>query len=151
MMKTEVQITTNVDLTDAAMGWATAAMDSSSFWIVPALFASMIVVQFFKGLIKCSISAKHREVRKGVTQFVAFIIGYIVGIFLIESPDASKWAVLTGICNPVLYIGLKTLAVSRNWYTLQSMLKMRPLIKNPDGSVTFDRTQTILLRKEAKS
>lgn len=117
---------------------------SGGIWLIPALIASLIVVQFIKDILKTVFPPRHTYFRKKFTQVMAFGIGYTLGLYLLDSPSAEKWAVLTGICNPVLYMGLKSYARSNKIVWLQSVLKMRPPVTKPNGEVGFSPDETLI-------
>ena len=78
---------------------------------------------------------------------MAFGIGYTLGLFLLDSPDAEKWAVMTGLLNPVLYLGLKAYARSKKIIWLESVLKMRPPITNQAGVIGFSPDETLIVSR----
>ncbi len=75
---------------------------------------------------------------------MAFGIGYTLGLYLLDSPDAEKWAVLTGLFNPALYLGLKAYARSKKIIWLESVLKMRPPVTDEKGVVGFSPNETLV-------
>jgi hypothetical protein len=117
---------------------------SGGVWLVPALLASLIIVQFLKDILKAILPSKHKFLRQKFTQIMAFGIGYSIGLYLLDSPDAEKWAVLTGICNPALYICLKAYARSKKVVWLESVLKMRPPVTDAEGKVGFNDNTTLM-------
>jgi hypothetical protein len=122
-------------------------INSGGMWLVPALIASLIVVQFIKDILKTVLPPKHKYLRKKMTQVMAFGIGYTLGLYLLDSPDAEKWAVLTGICNPTLYMGLKSYARSKKIVWLESVLKMRPPVTDESGNVVFSPDETLIVSR----
>jgi hypothetical protein len=119
-------------------------LTSGGMWLVPALIASLIVVQFIKDILKTVLPPRHRYLRKKMIQVMAFGIGYTLGLYLLDSPDAEKWAVLTGLFNPALYLGLKAYARSKKIVWLESVLKMRPPITDEKGVVGFSPNETLI-------
>ena len=122
-------------------------INSGGMWLVPALIASLIIVQFVKDIMKTVLPPKHKYLRQKLTQVMAFGIGYSLGLYLLDPPDAEKWAVLTGICNPALYLGLKAYARSKKIVWLESVLKMRPPVTNEDGVVGFSPDETLIISR----
>ena len=111
---------------------------------MPGLIGSLVIVQFIKDVLKTVLPSKYKYFRKKMTQVMAFGIGYTLGLFLLDSPDAEKWAVMTGLLNPVLYLGLKAYARSKKVIWLESVLKMRPPITSKDGEVCFSPDETLI-------
>ena len=122
-------------------------INSGGMWLIPALIASLILVQFVKDILKTVLPPKHKYLRKKAIQVIAFGIGYTLGIYLLDGPDAGKWAVLTGICNPALYLGLKAYARSKKIIWLESVLKMRPPVTDADGVVGFSPDETLIVSR----
>ena len=120
---------------------------SGGIWLIPSLFASLIVVQFAKDILKSCMPRERRQLRKKLTQVMAFGIGYGIGLYLLESPSAGKWAVLTGLFNPVVYLGLKSYARSKEVVWLESVLKMRPPITDQHGAVGFSPDETLIVSR----
>ena len=146
-MNEQITIKADVNLTDSISSIGSTLIMDAGFWMPISLIVSIILVQFAKSVLKHYVPRKYINWRKAATFLVAYIIGFQVGMYYLEGDNVTKWATFIGFVNPFFYLMLKSLAVKRDWFVLQSMLKMRPLVKNEDGSVDFDQTTTFMTPK----
>jgi len=138
-----IKTTAPTSLLDHALN----AFDSAGFWIVIALIVAMILVQGGKAILKHIVPRKFLFWRKAATFIIAYLIGFQAGLYYLDGNDIHKWATFVGFVNPVIYMALKAIAVKRDWMVLQSIMKMRPIIKDDDGRMRFDETQTFMVRR----
>jgi len=131
-------------------GFIAQALASASFWLPFALLASIIIVQFFKLVVKAVLKGKYRQYYSILFMLIAYLSGFGCGMFFLEGADVLKWALLTGLVNPTVYFGLEQWAKARNKLVLLSILKMRPLTRDSEGNVSLDDTQVFMVKKNEK-
>jgi len=134
-------------MTDDFTNYIIKALSSAGFWLPISMILALMMVQIVKGIVKDIVPRKYLEVRKHGTRLTAFIIGYCIGIYFIDSPDTYKWSIVVGLTNPTLYIILKSISRTRNIIWLQAALKMRPATVSKDGTVTFDPRETMITHR----
>jgi len=140
-------MTEQTTITDSISGMGATLIMDAGFWMPVSLIVSIVIVQLAKSVLKHYVPRKYLGWRKAATFFLAYIIGFQAGMYYLEGNNVHKWATFIGFINPFVYLMLKSMAIKRDWFVLQSLLKMRPLVKKPDGSVNFDETTTFMSKR----
>ena len=134
-------------ITDSITGVGANLILDAGFWMPVSLIVSIVIVQLAKSVLKHFVPREYLGWRKAATFFMAYIIGFQVGLYYLEGDNVHKWATFIGFINPFFYLMLKSMAVKKDWFVLQSLLKMRPLVKSADGNISFDETTTFMSKK----
>jgi len=121
------------------MIWLKAAAASGGFWLPIAMIASMIAVQKSKRIIKPLIPSRYHKL---VFFALSFAIGYTSGVLLLTGADAAKWALMVGLTNPMIYLGLKSWAEINNKTWILSIIKQAPVKKDENGKWVVDDVQS---------
>ena len=148
----DVNVTGNVDLTDSLMAQVASLFSNHNFWMfLVSMLATMILMQGVKAVIKQCMHGKAKKSRRWVTFGLAFVIGYTMARFFLhtESGIERNWAVLAGLLNPMIYFFLLQYSRVREKVVMESVLKMRPPVKNEEtGKWSVDDTQTFMVQKK---
>jgi len=137
----EASAEADLDLSAQIIQALSDMLASGGFWLIIALLATLVVMQGIKSVLKTTIPPKYKKHRKWVTFIIAYIVGFQCGLYFLEGEDVHKWAVVIGLINPMVYFAVLQVAIAKNWMVIQSVLKMRPLLVQGDGSVKLDDTQ----------
>lgn len=152
-INTDIQttVTTNIDLTDQIMNLVLSFMADVNYWLLFALLVAMIITQGVKNFLKVIIPLKFRPFRKSIVAIIAYIAGFNATLLFIDGTsmtDNLKWASLVGFINPMFYVMLKSIAVSREWHVMQAVMRMRPLKRDAEGNlIGVDDTQMFMVGK----
>ncbi|MGD2065560.1 MAG: hypothetical protein PVI43_00135 [Candidatus Bathyarchaeota archaeon] len=147
---TNVNVDANVDLTSQIMGILGDVVQSTGIWLPMALLVSIVLVQGIKMLLKSLIPLEWKQYRKFATFIIAYVLGFIVGVYFIPGDDSTKYAAFVGAVNPSVYFILVQYAVARNRIVLLSWLKMRPLKRSIEGELSLEDTQTFIVKQPKK-
>jgi hypothetical protein len=146
MPDTIITVTAEVDLSTQILQALAEMLQSGGFWLLVAMLTSMVVVQGAKVVLKAVVPIRFRRLRKWGVFVLAYIVGFQCGMYFIDGEDRHKWSVFVGLVNPVIYFLLVQYALSGGRMVLLSVLKMRPLVKADDGTLSLGETQTFMVK-----
>ena len=151
MNNLEQQVTIKLDtapslsVMDFGMEALQAVWLSGGLWLLLALPLAMQLTNIFKPVVRDLVP--HRTYRRLGLFLMAYLIGYGLGVLLIDSPDSWKWAIFIGVINPVVYQYMLNRAIANDNLARIALLKGRQLTRKSDGELSVDETQKIHIKR----